>query len=158
MLSQTSEYALRVIVHLGSLRNTPATIRQLAQVTRVPEGYLAKVLLLLSRAGLVRSQRGPHGGSVLARAPEEISILDVVQSVDPIKRIRSCPLGIESHGATLCPLHRRIDQAIAQVEAAFAQSRVADLLSEATRSKPLCDDSDKTRPVQLTSSASRKRG
>ena len=157
MISQTAEYALRVIVHLASLNGAPATIRQIAQATRIPEGYLAKVLLLLSRARLIRSQRGLHGGSVLVRPPEQIAILDVVQAVDPIKRITTCPLGIASHGAGLCPLHRRLDQAIAQVEQAFAQSTIAELLGEATRSKPLCDTSGAS-TVQLTvSSASRRK-
>src|SRR5688500_1853281 len=87
MFSQTAEYALRVIAHLAGTGAEPATIRQVAAATRVPEGYLAKVLQCLSRAGLVHSQRGPHGGSVLARAAEQITLYDVIQAVDPIPRI-----------------------------------------------------------------------
>ena len=44
MFSQTSEYALRVIVYLASLDGKPATIPRIAAATRTPEGYLAKVL------------------------------------------------------------------------------------------------------------------
>src|ERR1041384_8003246 len=98
MISRTAEYALRVIVQLASLEGKPATTRQIAQATRVPEGYLAKVLQSLGRAGLIRSQRGLRGGSILVRLPEQISIYDVIDSVDPIQRIRSCPLGLKSHG------------------------------------------------------------
>src|ERR1041385_6153773 len=67
MFSQTSEYALRVVVYLGSLGDRPATIPQIAAATRAPAGYLAKVLRNLAIRGIVRSQRGLHGGSVLAR-------------------------------------------------------------------------------------------
>jgi Rrf2 family transcriptional regulator, nitric oxide-sensitive transcriptional repressor len=139
MISQTSEYALRVVVFLASLSGTPATIAQIAVTTRIPAGYLAKVLLSLSKAGVVRTQRGLHGGSVLARPAGELSVYDVIQAVDPIKRITSCPLGLKSHGVNLCPLHRRLDQAIESVENAFRSSTIAELVAEPTSSKPLVD-------------------
>lgn len=140
MLSQTTEYALRLVVQLASQRDQPVTIPELARTTRIPEGYLAKVLRQLARAGLVHSQRGPNGGSRLTRAPEEISVLDVVQAVDPFKRIEVCPLGLRTHGANLCPLHRRLDQAIASVESAFRHSSLAEILEDPRGSRPLCED------------------
>ena len=140
MLSQTTEYALRIVVRLASQPSGPVTIPELAKTTRIPAGYLAKVLRQLGRAGLVHSQRGPNGGSVLARAPEELTVLDVVQAVDPLQRIEVCPLGLKSHGANLCPLHRRLDQAIATVEAAFRRSTLAEIVRDPTGSQPLCED------------------
>lgn len=140
MLSQTAEYALRVILYLASQKGNPVTTRQTAEVTRVPEGYLSKVLQSLSRAGLVRSQRGLHGGSVLTRAASEISVYDVIAAVDPIKRIVTCPLGIKSHGTNLCALHKRLDNAIGMVEEAFRNSSIAELLAEGGESVPLCDE------------------
>jgi Rrf2 family nitric oxide-sensitive transcriptional repressor len=139
MISQTVEYALRIIVYLATLDGKPATISQIAAATRVPEGYLAKVLRNLALAELVRSQRGPSGGSVLARQAKDITVYDVVQSVDPIQRITTCPLGIKSHGVNLCPLHGRLDEAIGMVERAFRDSTIAELLSTPTKSKPLCN-------------------
>ena len=147
MLSQTTEYALRLVVHLASQPGRPLTIPELARTTRVPSGYLAKVLRQLSRAGLVRSQRGPNGGSVLARAPEELTVLDVIQAVDPLKRIEVCPLGLRTHGTNLCPLHRRLDQAIATVEAAFRSSSVAEIVRDPRGSHPLCEDPRSRRPA-----------
>ena len=67
---------------------------------------------------------------MLVRAPEELTVLDVVQAVDPLQRIEVCPLGLKSHGANLCPLHRRLDQAIATVEAAFRESSLAELVRD----------------------------
>jgi Rrf2 family nitric oxide-sensitive transcriptional repressor len=163
MFSQTSEYALRVVAYLGSLDGTPATTKDLAVATKIPEGYLAKVIRSLNRAGLVLSQRGLHGGSILARSPEDITMFDVVNAVAPIQRIRTCPLGIRSHGNVLCPVHKRLDNAIALVERAFKQSTIADMLSEPSSSRPLCDVSDdlkakgKGRLTPLTFSAARKR-
>ena len=152
MFSQTAEYALRVVAYLAATGGKAATTKEIAAGTRVPEGYLAKVLQSLSRAGVVRSQRGPGGGSVLARPPEDLTIYDVVQAVDPIRRITSCPLGLKAHGSVLCPVHRRLDDALALVEQAFRASTIAGLLTEPSRSKPLCDvnGAGKSAPVTLT--------
>lgn len=138
MISQTAEYALRAIVYLADQRE-PRTTQQIAQVTRVPAGYLSKVLQSLARGGLVTSQRGLHGGFRLAQSSKEVTVWQVIDAVDPLQRIRSCPLGLKSHGVNLCPMHRRLDDALAMVETAFRASTVAELLEEPTRSKPLCD-------------------
>jgi Rrf2 family protein len=139
MFSQTTEYALRVMVYLASLEGRSPTIAQISAATRTPAGYLAKVLRSLARAGLIRSQRGLHGGSVLARPADQVTVHDVVQSVDPIHRITTCPLGLTSHGVNLCPLHRRLDEAIALVERALQDSTLAGLVAEPTASKPLTE-------------------
>ncbi|HEX8916629.1 MAG TPA: Rrf2 family transcriptional regulator [Humisphaera sp.] len=139
MFSQTLEYALRVMIHLAYQQNQPVTTKQIAVVTKVPEGYLAKVIQALNKAGLVHSQRGLHGGSVLARPPEQITIYDIVAVVDPIKRINTCPLGLKSHGVNLCPLHKRMDQALDSVERAFKESTLADVMADPNTSKPLCE-------------------
>ncbi len=139
MFSQTVEYALRAMVCLAGRADRPQTNRQLALITKVPGAYLSKVLQTLTKAGLVHAQRGMRGGFSLSRRPERITILEVVSAVDPIRRIVVCPLGLKSHGARLCPLHKRLDQALAQAEHAFASTSLAELLAEPTESVPLCD-------------------
>lgn len=139
MLSQTAEYVLRVVVFLGGRGEQPATTRQIAVATKIPEGYLAKILQGLGRAALVDSQRGLHGGFVLARSPQTLTVYDVLEAVDPLRRIRTCPLGIASHGPTLCALHRRLDDAIGLVEKAFRRTTISDMLADAGASAPLCE-------------------
>jgi Rrf2 family protein len=139
MISQTAEYALRAVVWLASHPEGPQSTPRIAQSARVPSGYLPKVIQMLARAGLVVSSPGRGGGIRLTRTPEEISVLDVVDAVDPIPRILECPLGLKSHGRTLCPLHRRLDEAAMQVREALAQSSIAELVSEETDSPPLCE-------------------
>jgi Rrf2 family protein len=138
MISQTAEYALRAAAALASHPDEPLVTARIAELTKVPVGYLAKVLQALGRAGLVKSTRGLHGGFVLARPADELTVYDVVQAVDPVQRIRTCPLGLSAHGARLCPLHRRLDDAAKLVEDAFRASKISELLAEPTRSKPLC--------------------
>lgn len=137
MISQAVEYSLRAMVCLGQNQPTPVTVQFIAEKGQIPAPYLSKLLQGLGRAGLVKSQRGIGGGYCLAREPQAITLADVVNAVEPLQRIRTCPLGIPGHVA-LCPLHRRLDLALAQVEQAFASTSLADLLRESGGSIPLC--------------------
>jgi Rrf2 family protein len=141
MFSQTAEYALRAVVYLAAEGGRPRTTQQIAEATRVKADYLAKVMQGLGRAGLVHSQRGLHGGFTLARPADELTVFDVLEAVDPIQRIRGCPLGLKGH-VNLCPLHRRLDQALGLVEEALKGSTIAELLVEPSRARgipiPLC--------------------
>jgi Rrf2 family transcriptional regulator, nitric oxide-sensitive transcriptional repressor len=148
MISQTAEYALRAIVFLAEPHGAAQTNQQIAAATKVPAGYLSKVLQGLSRAGLVVSQRGLGGGFALARAPEEMTILEIVEAVDPLPRIRSCPLKIKEHETTLCALHRRLDEATAQVEKTFRDTTVADLLVRPRGARSMFDASAPSRKAR----------
>lgn len=139
MFSQTVEYALRAVVHLASTAPDARTTEQIATATRVPRAYLAKVMQGLCRAGVIHSQRGLGGGMSLVKSPAELTILEVVNAVDPIQRIQVCPLGLAAHGTRLCPLHKRLDNALAMVENAFRGTTLAEILAEPTTSIPLCD-------------------
>lgn len=138
MLSQTVEYALRAATLLASAAGESRTVEEIAAATRIPPAYLSKVLQQLVRHAIVTSRRGAGGGFALARPPADIAILAIVSAVDPIRRITTCPLGLATHGTRLCPLHRRLDDALAEMEQAFADSTLADILAEPSRSVPLC--------------------
>jgi Rrf2 family protein len=138
MLPKTAEYALRAAVWLGRNPDQTESADHLAERTQVPRRYLHKVLQDLVRAELVRSQSGPGGGYALARSPAKISILDVVNAVAPLERIRHCPLGLPSH-TRLCPLHKELDAVYAATEKAFGKVTLAQLLRSASEIVPLCD-------------------
>jgi Rrf2 family protein len=130
VISRTAEYALRAVVHLaaGEDESASQTVGQIAAGTRVPAGYLAKVLQRLSRSGLIASQRGLGGGFRLTKTSHQTSIYEVIQAVDPIERIRDCPLGLDAHGTNLCPLHKRLDDATALIEEQFRATTIAELI------------------------------
>lgn len=138
MLTQTVEYALRALVALAAKSDQPQSTAQLAEITKVPGPYLSKVLQLLTREGLVEAHRGVRGGFSLSRPAKKITILEAVNAVDPIQRIKVCPLGLEAHGKRLCPLHKKMDAALAQMEKAFGSTTLADVLAEPSPSVPLC--------------------
>jgi Rrf2 family protein len=138
MISQTVEYALRAVVYLADGPQTARTTQQIAATTRIPQAYLSKVMQNLSRAGLVGSRRGLHGGFTLSRPPEQLTIWDVMEAVEPLRRIRTCPLGLEAHRLRLCPLHKKLDDALALIERALRDTTLAEILAEPTAPKPLC--------------------
>ena len=139
MFSQTVEYALRAVVHLASQAPAGQTTDQIATATLVPKAYLSKVLQELRRGGVVASQRGVGGGITLVKEPKDLTILEVVNAVEPILRIKTCPLGLATHGVRLCPLHRRVDNAMGMVEQAFQNTTLAEILADPSPSVPLCD-------------------
>jgi Rrf2 family nitric oxide-sensitive transcriptional repressor len=138
MIPKTAEYALRAVVVLARQPQQAYSAEQIVEATRVPRRYAHKVLQALVRARLVRSQPGPGGGYALVRPPEAVSILDVVSAVEPIPRIQHCPLGLKEH-THLCPLHQELDEACAATERAFARVTIAQLLSQAADTPPLCE-------------------
>ena len=140
MISQTAEYALRSVVFLGSQVGQPVTTQRIAAATLVPVGYLSKVLQSLGKAGLVDAQRGLRGGYMLARPPGKLTVLEVIQAVDPMKRIVECPLGRVNHEGNLCALHRCLDEGIGMVESLYRQTTIEQLVAEAeSRQNPFCD-------------------
>jgi len=141
MLSKTAEYALRAIACLGSQPGVASSADRLAEQTKVPRRYLNRVLQDLAADGLVTSRPGPGGGYVLTRDADKVTLLDVVNSVAPIERIRECPLGLQSH-RQLCPLHAELDKAYAATEAAFRNVTIGELVGSTNPIVPLCEVPD----------------
>lgn len=131
VISTTGEYALRAAVHLARHFPVPQTTRVIAEGAGVPTGYLSKILQAMVRSRMITSQRGLHGGFVLAREAGTVSVLDVLGSVDAAPhRITKCPLGIPAH-EELCPLHHLVDAALAQAMGVFSNTMLRDLCCEA---------------------------
>jgi Rrf2 family protein len=139
MLSQTAEYALRAMVALATGKQTARTALDLARESKVPFDYLSKILNSLSRAGLVSAQRGRGGGFQPTLPASDVTVLQVVDAVDPLKRIRTCPLGLKAHGTNLCPLHRKLDDALLSVEQAFASTTIGSLAGQSFTEPAVCE-------------------
>jgi Rrf2 family protein len=147
MFTQTVEYALRAMVCLANSEASAQTRSQLVEQTKVPSAYLAKVMREMNRAGLVHAQRGVNGGFTLAKPAADVSLLEVMNAVDPLPRIPTCPLNLRSHGSRLCGLHRYLDDSMAALEHSLAKKSLADLVAEKTGSIPLCEDQSYSPPL-----------
>jgi len=141
MLSKTAEYALRAVAMLANQPGRPALADQLAEKTLIPRRYLNRVLQDLVSAGLLRSRPGRGGGYELTKGARDVSILEVVNAVSPLERIRQCPLGLATH-TSLCPLHAELDRAYAATEKAFAGVTMAQVLASTKGIVPLCESAN----------------
>lgn len=83
-ISSRCEYACRALVELASQGpvSEPLTAETIAERREIPEKFLVQILLQLKRAGIVSSVRGARGGYLLARTPDEVSLLDIIEAVD----------------------------------------------------------------------------
>ncbi len=84
-----AEYALHSLLILATA-DAPISVVDLARFQQIPERYLAKVFTRMREARLVVGTEGIAGGFVLARPAEEIRVLDVLDAVDPDRRLFSC--------------------------------------------------------------------
>ena len=83
MLAQKTRYALRSLLYLvEQSAGAPVQLARIAETQRIPPKYLELIMLDLKKAGLVRSTRGPRGGYVLARDPQEISFGEIVRILE----------------------------------------------------------------------------
>lgn len=154
MLSQTTEYALRAMSVLAYKPDELTPTPSLAESTKVPVNYLAKVLQLLAAAELIVGRRGVGGGYRLARPASQITLLDVVRSVTRVERITTCPLGLPNHGPNLCPLHRKTDEVLAKVIETYERVTLQDLINQPNQNMPLCD-SERTAQLRVDPSLRR---
>lgn len=130
MLSLTHDYALRAMLVLSRDASRVWKRHEIALATKVPSDYLSKILQNLSKAHLVKSLRGVQGGYSALQDPKLVNILSVVNAVDPIKRISHCPIHLKSHVLGLCPLHKKLDSALATMEDAFRSTTLWELIEE----------------------------
>lgn len=91
MITRTSELAIKAMIYLALQRaDEPLPPRQIAAVMGCSPSYLAKIMGDLARSGLLRGLRGVHGGVLLARAPREITLLDIVEACQGIEAGNYC--------------------------------------------------------------------
>jgi Rrf2 family protein len=132
-----TEYSLIISIHLakrGRTGGSPVAARELADSERLPADYVEQILLRLRRAGLVESVRGAKGGYYLARAPQDISVRDVMTASEhqtfevncethPVDAARCAPGNACSIRPVWHALQHRIDALLASIS-------LADLMKE----------------------------
>jgi Rrf2 family transcriptional regulator, cysteine metabolism repressor len=102
LFSTKAEYGVRLMVELGrSADSAPVSLSAVAEAEMLPMSYLEHLVAKLREANLVTSTRGAHGGYQLARPPEEIDMLEVVQALEGPIAPMEC-FHEEREGKVLC--------------------------------------------------------
>ncbi len=105
-ITRETDYAIRCILYLSGKPEEINMIDVIAREMQIPKSFLAKILQKLARASLVKSFRGVKGGFQLARLPEEISLLDVMEAIEGEVSLNVCALDRTLCGRSkTCPVH-----------------------------------------------------
>ena len=129
MINRTAEYALRAVVFLASKHGTPSRSKEIAEQTKVPNDYLAKVLRQLDQAGVVSARRGPGGGYELVAVPEKTNAYDIISAVTTASSIS--PICLQEH-SELLSLYSFLDEASALVASVYKGTTIAQMISSRT--------------------------
>ncbi|MFI5036714.1 MAG: Rrf2 family transcriptional regulator [Acidimicrobiales bacterium] len=130
-LSKRGDYVVRSAICLArSYESGGATkLRQVSLEMGVPRTYVSQILGDLTRAGLAKSFFGTNGGYRLARSPDTVSLLEVVEAAEGPLAPDSCVLGEgPCRWEAVCPLHETWGQAAAALRTVLADTTLAELL------------------------------
>ncbi len=110
IFSRASEYAIQAMLYLAKREMMDGKkliqTREIAESHTIPYHFLAKIVQDLAKADLIVSLKGPSGGIGLAHDSKEISVLEIVRSVDNIQYVTDCVVGYEKCSSeSPCPLH-----------------------------------------------------
>lgn len=90
-ITRQADYAIRAVLYLSQVSNGQrASTSQIAQEQKIPPSFLAKIVSQLSVAGLLQTSRGARGGVSLARAPKDITLLEVIEAIDGPILLNEC--------------------------------------------------------------------
>jgi Rrf2 family transcriptional regulator, iron-sulfur cluster assembly transcription factor len=135
-LSSEGRYALRALMYLAWLGER-ATADRISAEAHVPRRLLARILANLSRAGLVESEQGRSGGSVLARPAREITLRDAVEATEgPFSLTRCIMQNRTCDTSTPCALHEAWEQG-QQAILRYLENQTLDEFVEQSASKNL---------------------
>jgi FeS assembly SUF system regulator len=128
-LSKLTDYAVVVMAQMARSDAGVHTVSQLADTTGVPAPTVAKLMKILTPAGLMVSHRGATGGYALARPAERITIADIIGALDGPISITSCVDGAEGGCCveTLCPMRGNWDRVNTAVRKALEEVTLADM-------------------------------
>lgn len=129
--TKAEEYGMFGVLYLADRdRNTVTPLSEISQAQEIPEKFLAKIFQSLSKAGIIRSHRGVRGGFTLAKSPDEISVKEVLETIQGPYHLMKCLNDVSActNGRTdFCALREVLLIAEKQLVTVFEQFTLADL-------------------------------
>ncbi len=135
-LTTRSRYGLRMLLDIAlNADNGPVCIQDISKRRDISVKYLEKLIRPLKEAGFVRSKRGPSGGHLLAKAPEDITVAQIVRVLENKPTVSECVDNPESCPiATSCVARKVWQKATQDIYDSFDKIRLSDLIEDARKS------------------------
>lgn len=132
LLSRACEYAIQAVLYLAEHRDVPyIPVKDIAEQNDISFHFLGKIVQTLTQKGLLISYKGPKGGIQLAKAPEDITVIQVVEAIDGLALLQKCVIGMPSCGdQNACALHNTWGKIRKEIYEMLSGKSIAQLLIE----------------------------
>ncbi|WP_423129853.1 RrF2 family transcriptional regulator [Gaoshiqia sp. Z1-71] len=137
MLSNTCKYALRALIYLGKFSDNGEKIgiKKIAGDLEIPTPFLGKILQNLVKQKILSSTKGPNGGFGLGKPAEEISLYEIVKTIDGEDFFHNClislePCSVHHESGKPCAVHGRFSDVRAQLMEFYLQTSIANVISD----------------------------
>ena len=91
-ITRETDYAIRCVLYLSGKEESIIMADEISRAMSIPKSFLAKILQKLTKAGIVKSFRGVKGGFRLAKKPQQISLLDIIEAIEGPTAMNRCAL------------------------------------------------------------------
>jgi Rrf2 family iron-sulfur cluster assembly transcriptional regulator len=140
MLSSSCKYGIRAVTYIASKSkdNMKVGIKQISEDLNLPTPFLAKILQLLAKQKILSSSKGPHGGFSLLRDPRDITLIDIITTIDGNDLFENCII----HNTTcsrvgeellICPIHEEYSKIRANLVRMFSKKTIYSLVRSANK-------------------------
>ncbi len=139
ILTRASEYAIRCILFLATRQPGEVVSRRtVSREMEIPTQFLSKIAQRLAQVGLLEIRQGAKGGYLLARPPEDISLLEVIEAVEGEIFLNQCLMRPDfCSRTTRCPVHRVWHQAREELRRVLGGADFAQLARQEAAANPL---------------------
>ena len=128
MITKKTEYAIRAVWELGQSREGLRTAADIAEAQGIPPKYLPQIVAELVQAGLLISARGYRGGLRLSRAPEQVTLLDVIEAIQGRLDLFECQrAAVDCVHLPGCELKAVYNRAQGALENVFRETHLTDI-------------------------------
>jgi Rrf2 family protein len=140
MLSSTCKYGIRAVTYIASKSKNKGKIgiKQISEDLNLPTPFLAKILQLLAKQKILSSSKGPHGGFSLLKDPKNITLLDIVMTIDGSDPFDNCIIHNGSCKSVddeklICPIHDDYARIRANLIKLFSKKTIYSLVKSVNK-------------------------
>lgn len=127
-LSNTSEYALRILIYMGKDVQRMYSAKQLVEALKISDKYLRRLMTDLAKSGIVVSIQGRDGGYIIAKKPADIKLSDIIEAIEGMDKYTGCLLGFENcSDENPCALHSSLGPIRQEFLSVFTKKTLNDL-------------------------------
>jgi len=131
-ITNAAEYAIRAILHMGQNPNKVYTVKELLlEITDIPSKFLSKILQRLAQKKILSSTRGIKGGFKISKPLNEITLYDIVETIDGPIALNKCLIdGFDCRRKQLCPVHIIWEETQEELKKVLSKKTIENLIEE----------------------------